>query len=550
MSENLNEKDIVYVTGHQHPDTDSIVSAIAYAQFKQTQGINAVPCRLGNLNAETTYLLKRFNTYAPMTFKNARASLDEIEMDEPIKIKGETTIFEAMTLIQNHGRRPLAVVNDRDQLLGVVTSSNLAEIAMGDTAVSISLLKRTPVEYIAKTVRGKLVYSPDEFRFNGKVSVIAIAATKLEHYELTDRLVIIGNDTDAQLSAIQKGASCIIAVWTKTIAPIVLEEARTYGCAVIISGHGTMNTSRYLYFSPPVKLVMTTELVCFNKGEYVDEVGKKMLKTRFRSYPVIDDQNRIFGFVARYHILNSTNKKVIMVDHNEYSQSVEGIEVADLIEIIDHHRISDITTTKPIVFRNEIIGSTASIIASIYKENNVKVSKNMAGLLLGAIISDTLKFRSPTTTQKDRNLAEELGEIAGLDIDEFAKDIFTVSSTIRNKSIEEIINNDIKQFTIEGLHIMVGQVTLYQLEEVKDIEADLEQAMDDFALKNGLDLLVMIFTSVVENGSIFYAGGAKKDIINDAFPNKPGESHSFYNEVVSRKNQIIPRLSVSISENK
>lgn len=546
---NTNEKDIVYITGHKHPDTDSVVSAIAYAGFKQAQGINAVPCRLGSLNPETSYLLKRFETYSPMLFKNARATLDEIDMDEPIRIKSETTIYEALKLIQNNGRQTLAVVNDRDQLLGVVTSSNLAQVAMGDTALAISLLKKTPVEYITKTVKGKLVYSPDQFRFNGKVSVVAIAATKLENYELTDRLVIIGNDTDAQLSAIQKGASCIIAVWTKSIAPIVLEEAREHGCAVIISGHGTMNTSRYLYFSPPVKLIMTTDLVCFNKGEFVDEVGKRMLKTRFRSYPVIDDQNRIYGFVARYHILNSRNKKVIMVDHNEYSQSVDGIEVADLIEVIDHHRISDITTQRPIVFRNEIIGSTASIITSIYRENGIEIPKKLAGLLLGAIISDTMKFRSPTTTQKDCDLADALAEIAELDIDDFAKDIFTVSSTIKNKSIEEIINNDIKEFSLEGKKVMVGQIMLYQLEEVKDIEPQLDAALDEYAKNQGLDCIVLVFTSVVDNGSIFYSGGALKKVVLDAFPNQKGEQHSFFKEVVSRKNQIIPRLSVAFAEN-
>lgn len=544
-----NEKDIVYVTGHKHPDTDSIVAAITYAQLKHKLGVNAVACRLGELNLESEYLLNRFKVSAPMTFKDARATLDEIEMDEPLKIKGETTIYEALELLYSHGRQTMAVVNDRDQLLGVVTSSNLSQVAMGDTALAISLLKQTPVEYITKVVRGKLVYSPDNYHCNGKVSVIAIAATKLENYELEERIVVIGNDTEAQLSAITKGASCIIAVWTKTIAPIVLEEARRCGCAIIISGHGTMNTSRYLYFSPPVKLVMTTDLITFNKGEFVEDVGKRMLKSRFRSYPVTDDQNRIYGFISRYHILNSTNKKVIMVDHNEFSQSVDGIEVADIIEIIDHHRISDVSTSHPIVFRNEIIGSTSSIIASIYRENKIEIDATTAGLLLGAMISDTLKFRSPTTTPKDHEIAAELAEIAGLDIDTFAADIFKVSSTIKNRSLDQIINQDIKEFNLEGRHIMVGQVMLFQLAEVKEIATDLSIALDEYAASHNLDFVVLTFTSMIENGSIFYAGGPHKNILADAFPNNDEGEPIFYRDILSRKNQIIPKLAVAISEN-
>lgn len=543
-----NLRNIVYVCGHRYPDTDSIVSAIAYANLKQQLGINAIACRLGELNAETKYLLDRFNVTAPSVLKDARATLEEIAMDDVHIISLDTTIREVMTLMDDHGRQTFAVVNERNQLLGVVTSSNIAKVAMGDTALNIDLLSRTSIENIAKTVDGKLVYAPLDFSFNGKVSIVAIASTKLENYELKGRLVIIGNDVESQITAIKKGASCIVTVWTDVIAPHVIELAREYKCAIIMSSHGTLNTSRYIYFSPIVKEVMTTDLVYFNKAEYVEEVSKKMMKSRFRSYPVVDDENRIYGFISRYHVLNSRNKRLILVDHNEYAQSIEGAEDADIIEVIDHHRIGDITTSKPISFRNEIIGSTASIITKLYQEADVTIPKEIAALLLGAMISDTLNFKSPTTTPKDIELGSELARISELDLESYSRDIFGVTSSFATQDYADIITQDIKTFTISNQRVMVSQVVVYEFGELSTIIDQFVDAMDAFVLNRGLDLLVVVITSVSDNGSYIFGSGKLKQAVADAFPNKKGEKFSFFSEVVSRKNQIIPRLSVAISQ--
>ena len=368
----------------------------------------------------------------------------------------------------------------------------------------------------------------------------------VRNYELQDRLVIVGNDSEAQEAAIRKGAGILVAVWTEHIEESVIALAKEYHCPIILSGHGTMNTSRYLFFSPPVKLLMKTDLVSFNKNEFVDEVGKKMLKSRYRSYPVIDDENHLIGYVSRYHILNQHNKKVILVDHNEYAQSVKSIEKADLLEVVDHHRVCDISTNRPISFRNEIIGSTASIITSIYLENQMSIPKDIAGLLLGAILSDTLKFKSPTTTAKDKGLARMLAEIAELDIDVFAKEMFKVSSNISNKTPRELLNQDIKKFEIDGRTVMISQVIAYQVSEAKEIEDTLQSEMVKFAQEKGLDLLVVAFTSILENGSVFYAAGDIADVVAEAFPNHFEEEHSFQEDILSRKNQIVPLLSRAI----
>ncbi len=544
----VNRQDLVYVVGHKYPDTDSIVSSIAYAHLKQSLGMNAVACRLGPINDETQYLLDRFDQSKPLLLKDARATLEEIEMDDVRTITIDTTIREAMDIMNKTGIQALAVVNQKNQLLGVVTNSNLSYVAVGDTAHTIDMLSRTSVENIAKTIEGRIVYAPLDFSFNGKVSIVAIASTKLKHYELEKRLVIIGNDVQAQIDAIEKGAACIITVWTDSIAPQVVEKAKEYNCAIVMSSLGTLNTSRYLFFSPTVKEVMTTDLVFFNKSEFVEEVGRRMLKTRYRSYPVLDDQNRIYGFISRYHVLNRRSKRLILVDHNEYSQSVEGIEEAEVLEVIDHHKIGDLSTTKPILFRNEIIGSTASIIAKIYNEYRIEIPKHIAALLLGALISDTLNLKSPTTTVQDHEIAQQLATTAGLEVEAFAKDIFEITSSLKKKSYKEIITQDIKKFTISGQHVMVSQVVVYEFSEVKKLVDDFNKGMDEFVKENYLDLLVVVFTSVSDNGSIILGAGKLDAAVREAFPNNKGEKLSILSDVVSRKNQIIPRLAVAIDQ--
>lgn len=544
----MHQKRLVYVCGHRFPDTDSVVSAIAYAQLKRNLGTNAVACRLGEINDETRYVLDRFEVQKPILLKDARATLEEIEMDEPVTVKVDTTIKEAMEIMEQTGKRALAVVNDRNQLLGVVTNSNLAYVAIGDTADTIKMLQKTPVENLAKTINGKIVYAPLDFKFNGKVSIVAIASTKLQNYELQDRLVIIGNDTESQIEAVVRGAACIVTVWTDEIAPQVIEVAKEHNCAIIMSTHGSLNTSRYLFFSPSINQVMTTDVTYFNKSEFVEDVASRMMKSRYRAYPVVDDQNRIYGFISRFHVLNSKNKRVILIDHNEYSQSVEGVEGAEVLEVIDHHRIGDINTSKPIYFRNEIIGSTASIVTKMYKEAGVTLDDKTAGLLLAALISDTLNLKSPTTTPQDFEIAEQLEAISNINRHDFAREMFESTSSIKNKSYYDIITQDIKSFNLSNKKVMVGQVVVYEFNDVQKILDGFVQEMDEYVKSNHLDLLTIVFTSIVDNGSIILASGDMKVAVHEAFPNNDGERYSFFSDVVSRKNQIIPRLSFAISQ--
>lgn len=546
---NQMSNEVVYVTGHRNPDTDSIVSAIAYAHLKQQLGVNAIACRLGEINSETEYLLDRFNVPEPVLLTDARAQLDEIEMDEPIRISKEATIREVIEMMEHVDKPVFAVVNHLNQLQGILTTSNISQAVLGDTAKAIELLRETPIEYISKAIDGKLIYAPETPRHDGKTSIIAIAATKLDNYVLDNRIVIVGNDTQAQLQVIAKNAAVLIVVWANNVAPMVIEAAREKGCAIIISGHGTMNTSRYLFYSSPIEKLMTTNLVLFNKAEFVEDVAKKVVMSRYRAYPVVDDQNHIFGFVSRYHLLNAKLKKLILVDHNELRQSVRGIEKADIIEIIDHHRIGDLSTNKPIVFRNEIVGSTATIITKLYLESGIDIEPDMAGLLLGAMISDTLNFKSPTTTPADIQLAQYLAVLASIDSDEFAKDIFTIASSLKGLTMESIMRHDMKEFTLQGSRINVSQYTLYQLNEVSGIAKELQAALEQHVQRHQIDLWLMVFTSVHDNGSIMLAAGKLCEYVDRAWPAESGHrATTFIEGVVSRKNQIIPKLSLVLRD--
>lgn len=542
------EKNRVYVTGHKHPDTDSIAAAIGYAFYKRANGIKAIPCRLGKLSAETKYLLERFGFEQPMLLDDARYKLGEITLDEPVSISPDKTLFEAIRVLAKNNRQICSVVDEDGRLLGIVTRSDAADIAMGDTESTAKLLKDTPIECIKTAINGKIIYEAPGRKMNGKVGVIAITSEDLSGFEVKDRIIITGSDSKAQTDMIRLGAAVLIVVRADDVAPEVLEAAKEHGCSIIISGHGTMNTSRYVYFAPRVSQMMVTNPIKFYASELVEDAGRKMLRSRFHAYPVIDDDEKLLGYVSRYHVMNTGSKKMILVDHNEFSQSVRGIEKAEVLEVIDHHRINDFSTNQPVAFRNEIIGSSATIVATIFRENQIPLPKNLAGLILGAILSDTLKFQSPTTTPKDIATAQFLAGIAGLDIDEFAKDMFSVSANIKGKTLNELLNQDIKFFDIEGCKTMISQVIVTSADIAREMESQVQELLEQFVKKKELDLCLMAFTSILENGSVVFAAGDKAAWAAEAFPNKEGETLSLQTGVLSRKSQILPRITAVVQK--
>lgn len=533
----------VYITGHRHPDTDSVVSAIAYALFKRMQGIKAIPCRLGALSYETSYLLKRFGYEEPLLLEDARKQLKEIELDPPVSIPYTATVYEAVARMHEQERSSFAVTDDNDKVIGFVSRSDLARLSLGDTAVGIELLRHTGVQEIARTVSGKIIYDDPELHLNGKVSIIALTDTGIDDYEIKDRIVIIGNDPKAQKALIEKGAGMIITVWSEKIEEDVIEAAAEHHCPIIISGHGTMNTSRYIFFAPRVELVMSRKPVMFREDELAEEAGEKITRTRFRSYPVVDEDDHLVGYVTPAHIMEYRNKKVILVDHNEFSQSVKAVEKAQILEVVDHHRINDFATTQPVSFRNEIVGSTATIIATMYRENNIPIPRELAGLMLGAVLSDTLIFQSPTTTQKDIDTANILAALADLDIETFGKELFTASAANMRQSIREMVVQDIKYYEIGRCRTMISQCMVPSVRSLIGREREIQRTLEGLVEKKDLDLIVAAFTSVADEGSVFFAAGEKKGKCLEAFPDTSEVGHDLQKGIFSRKSQILPALT-------
>lgn len=541
-----NEK--IYVTGHLNPDSDSIASAIGYAFFKRCRGIPAVACRLGALNPETKWLLDRFGFDAPLLLKDARKTLREIELDEPSSVNEHATLYEVIQKMDQENRPAFGVVDGHGILKGMITRSDLARIGLGDTAFGIELLKHTSIEAMAKTVSGTIIYDDAKTHINGKVSIIALTADRLENYEISDRIVIIGDDSEAQKQLIEKGAGALIVVWTKKIREDVLNSAKLHHCPIIISGHGSMNTSRYLYFSPPVRLIMTTKMIRFEHNEVAEEAGREMQKTRFRCYPVTDEQGHLIGYVSRYHIMNLLNRKIILVDHNEFSQSVRAIEKAQLLEVVDHHRINDFMTRQPVAFRSEIVGSTSTIIASMFRENQIPMPSSLAGLLLGAVLSDTLMLMSPTTTDKDIAEANILAALADLDIDTFGKEMFEVSARHGDEPYSALYGSDLKYFEIRMKRVGITQIMVSDLQAIRKESYEIENSLMEYTANRDTDLFLCVFTSIGEKGSVFYACGNLAGMIKELYPDKEGETHSIQYGILSRKAQILPDVSNLISE--
>ncbi|MDO4616230.1 MAG: putative manganese-dependent inorganic diphosphatase [Lachnospiraceae bacterium] len=545
----MKKKEPVYITGHQHPDTDSVASAIAYAFFKKSMGIPAVPCRLGKLNAETKYLLRKFDFEDPVLLNDARVKLSEIDMDPLTYITPDTTISDSLKQMQEQKHTYCGVIDEEGHLIGLVTKSDIAEIGLGDTASSIEVMKRTPLKNFCKTINGKIVYDDPKMCLNGKVSIITMRDPKnLGNYDVKGRIVICGDHEETLKQVIRMGAGALIVVWTEKISDAVIEIAKKHHCPILISGHGSMNTSRYIYFSPSVKEIMKKDLITFANHELAEDVGAKMMRSRYHIYPVVDEEQKLVGYVSRYHIMHAVNKQIILVDHNEFSQSVRAVEKARILEVIDHHRINDFASTQPVQFRNEIVGSTATVVATIFRENQIPVPKNMAGLLLGAILSDTLNFHSPTTTEKDRVTANILAAMADLEIDEFAEELFTAASDTTDLSAADMIKMDMKIFEICGLKVSISQAIVPSAKNPVQGMAEIQHALERFASKKNLDLSVMALTSILENGSVFLFGGERAPWGPEAFPNVSGEEHSVQQEVFSRKKQILPVLTEVIEK--
>lgn len=534
-------KNYLYITGHKNPDTDSICSSIAYADLKRQLGIDAIASRNGDINAETAFVLKKFNVPQPIYMNTATCSLRDIEIDEVILVKPSYTIKQAWNSIAGTKNKSLFVVDEEEKLMGVVTMSNLSNVLMKECVDIRKLMAETSVQNIVDTLEGTLVNDSENYKSNGQVHILVNSQYLNTDIDFRTSTVVLGNDIDLQRRVIEGGATCLVLVEDNVVLPEIAQLAKENDCALIQTSLSTIYVARLIYQSSPIHLIMTKNPVSFKISDMVDEVSKRMSKSRYRSYPILDDDRHVLGAVSRFHLFNYRKKQIVLVDHNEMSQSLENIHDADIVEIIDHHRIGDIETLNPINFRNQTLGSTSTIIAMIYKEKNIVPTRTMAALMCCAIISDTMNFNSPTTTDVDRQIGEELAKIARLDLDDLSREMFEAVATLKGKTFSEILYNDFKEYNMDGHKVAIGQINIVDSLELEVLRREFESYMGKINSINNYDILLMVFTNVDGSGSYFVSLGKLAWVVKEAFRQYYGD-HDFVKSIISRKKQIVPHL--------
>ncbi|AIS53318.1 cobalt-dependent inorganic pyrophosphatase [Thermoanaerobacter kivui] len=537
----------VYISGHRNPDTDSICSAIAYAYLKRiSEGINAIPVRLGPINRETKFVLDYFGVEEPILIENVYTQVQDIKFDKPLVFKENTPMFEAWNTMMEKNIRTITVVDEENKLIGIATMGDLAKAYFSSSHSSHELSKyKIPIENILTTLKGEVILKYVDYLY-GNVLVSAMSKENVLSRIKEGDILIVGDREDIQLAAIQKGIKALIITGNNSLQDEVLKLAEQHKVTIIKVMPDTFDTVKLLNQSIPLSyIIKKDDLVIFRTSDYIDDVKEVMLKYRYRNFPVVNEEGKVVGLLARRHILDYERKNVIMVDHNEFSQAVEGIQQARILEIIDHHRIGTIQTDQPILFRSHPIGATATIINRIFEERGLIPEPKIAGIMCAAILSDTLVFKSPTCTPEDVRAAKKLAEIADIDINQFGNEMFKAGTSLEGKSVEEIFYTDFKEFTINNYKIGIGQVNT--LTDPGELKQDLISFMEKVKKDKGYDILLLMLTDIINEGSEILFVGNNKELVQRAF-NVEIKNNSFYLPyVISRKKQVLPPIVKAIN---
>ena len=536
----------IAVIGHKNPDTDSICSSIAYANFKNTLTESRVylPKRIGGINSETLFVLNYFKAEEPLLISDVRTQVKDINIRKVSLVKPEISLKKAWEIMKNCSITTLPISNNNNTLDGIIAVDDIARSFMDIYDNDVLSQARTPYRNMIEVLEGEiLVGDIEDSIYTGHVLIGAMNPDIMEGYIHPKDIVIVGNRYESQLCAIEMGAQCIVVTGGIPVAGSIKKLAEANNCAIVISPHDTYTVARLINQSIPIRQFMRSEgLVTFKTSDYVDDVRQVMVKKRFRNFPVVDDGNSFIGMLSRTSLINSQRKQVILVDHNERSQAVDGIEEAEILEIIDHHRIGDIETVGPVYFRNQPLGCTATIVYNIYREHNMELSRQTAGLLCAAILSDTLTFKSPTCTDMDREAAENLAGIAGLDIEEFSVAMFRAGANLLDKSAEELFYQDFKRFKTGELELGVGQVNSLDSNELLEVKERVLEYMNKVYKEKKLDMVLFMLTDISKERTELLYAGSDTELISKAFEGERDKNSIMLQGVVSRKKQVIPPL--------
>ena len=544
--------DLVYVSGHRNPDTDSICSAIAYSYLlNATNKYNAVPVRLGEINRETEYVLKRFGVEHPVLLKTVKQKVEDLNYDKVTVFSKDLTLKTAWFLLKQQNLKSAPILDEHGQLLGLLSTSNIIEGYMDQWDSEVLKKAKTPVENVIDTLEANVIYLNEALKvINGDIHIAAMSGNEAKKRIHENDVVIVGGDRSDDLEElISVKPSLIVLTGSLTADENVVKKCEEQGISIISTPFNTYQTSQQIVQAIPVEYVMIKgDIKTFSTDDTLDYMKEVMSETRYRGYPVIDLNNRCVGSISRFALLKGLRKKVILVDHNERGQSIPGIEEADILEIVDHHRVADIQTVGPLLFRGEPLGSTATIVTRMFEEQDVEMPSHIAGLLLGAVVSDTLLFKSPTCTPVDTKIAKKLAEIAGVDIQEFAMEMFKAGTSLVGKTVDEIFNQDFKKFSFDNLQVGVAQVNSMDIEGFLPYKKDMLDYMNKFAEDNNLEFTLLLLTDIINANSEIFVGGPRPELVEKAFNVQLTECQGTLAGVISRKKQVVPAITAIMSE--
>ena len=556
MEENRRNRKTI-VIGHKNPDTDSICSAVCYANLKKLlTGEDYFPGRAGRVNEETQFVLNYFEVEAPEQIENVKTQVLDIEIRETKGVKKNLSLKRAWNLMQEANVVTIPAVTDDGMLEGLITVGDIAKSYMNVYDSNILSEANTQYANILETLEGNMVVGDETQYFNnGKVLIAAANPDMMEYYISKGDLVILGNRYESQLCAIEMEAACIIVCEGAAVSMTIKKLAQERGCGVMTTPYDTYTAARLVNQSMPISYFMKTDgLITFEVEDYIDEIKDVMASKRHRDFPVLDKNGKYKGMISRRNLLGAKGKRLILVDHNERSQAVEGMESAEVLEIIDHHRLGTVETIAPVFFRNQPVGCTATIVYQMYQENHVEIEPKIAGLLCSAIISDTLLFRSPTCTDADKKAALSLAEIAGIQVEKYASSMFAAGSNLKGKTDAEIFYQDFKKFTFGKVNFGVGQISSLNAKELEELKERMLPYMRKAREEHGVDMMFFMLTNILtESTELLCEGSGAKQMIASAFRAEEalneGEDHYVsLPGVVSRKKQLIPGIMLAVQE--
>ena len=543
----------VVVIGHRNPDTDSICSAIAYAELKnRTSTLVCEPRRAGKMNQETEFVLKKFGVTPPRMCTDVNPKIRDVDYREMPGIPGSTSLRRAWKIMRDQQIDTLSITSADNELEGIITVKDLATANMDVFDTAVLAKSRTSYKNILETLNGTMVVgNADAVCTTGHIKIGTATPEMLESSVEKGDIVILSNRYESQLCAIEKEASLLIICNGAKVGRTIQRIADETGVAIMTTPVDTYAAGKLISQCAPISYYMTRDnILKFTLVTPVADVLRVMAKVRHRYFPILDEEGKYCGMVSRRNVIALRKRRIILVDHNEATQAVEGFDQAEILEIIDHHRIGSLETSGPVYFRNQPVGCTATIITQMYDENGVDIPPQIAGLLLAAILSDTLAFRSPTCTPVDENTAKCLAKIAGVDIEEFSTEMFEAGEKLDGKTPEEVFLQDFKVFMCGDIRFGVAQGSYMTRKNLQAAQALLQPYLEEARNKQNVEDLYMLLTDVPKEESVVICTGRyAAEVLSNGFESRPAADGSWtLPGVVSRKKQFIPAMMSAYQE--